>query len=142
MDNVINLKQFNDDKDLSEWFLKGKKALNQVSQKEGDAIIQLVGKVILSEVEFGLGLLDVPDEEYVKDTETPFFDMINKVYQRAAHGCYLCDPMTDPNGEEFTGNLCLDCQQKLGNIMKFLDVEYKHLLPMAGVRKIQKMKRR
>lgn len=133
MKNVIDLgvKKEND------WGEKEKKAFQGLSRKDADLIVRNVTMAMLFEVEYGLGLVDMEG-----DRETPFFDGVEKIYKAAAHGCYLCDPTIDPNGEEFTGCICPACQQKLGNVMKFFELDFKKFLPMAGTRKVQKKTRR
>ena len=143
MEKVVNMKDFskgkNSEKDLPEWFVAGKEAFGALPEDKKAVIAQLVGRVFITEVEFGLGMADLPDEVYEdNEVETPFFDYVQKLYSHAAHGCYLCDPTIDPRGEEFKGNLCLDCQQKLQNILTFFKIKTDQLFPLTSKCKVQK----
>lgn len=121
-----------------QWLKNGTDALKRIPDEDGNAIIEMAVNVIMTEVRFSLGLLDIPDEIYEKDISTPFFDQINEIYQEAAGDCYFCNDAIDPNDEQFEGYLCLNCQLKMGNFLKYIGFPYEKILPLAGKRKVQK----
>ena len=122
-----------------QWLKNGTNGLERISDEDGDAIIKMVVNSIMAEVQFSLGLLDIPNEIYEQDIPTPFFDQINEIYQEAAGNCYFCNDAIDPNAEQFEGNLCLNCQQKMANFLKYIGFPYEKILPLAGERTVQKM---
>ena len=144
MEKIIDIKKFMQGKCLNEehlpaWFLAGKATIDKLPQEDADRIVRLIASVFLTEVKFGLGILDLPDATYEDDSiETPFFNHIKDLFGHAAHGCYLCDPRSDQNEEEFRGNLCLSCQQKLRNILIFFNLETEKLYPLTPRECIQK----
>ena len=120
-----------------QWLEDGTNTLKRVSDEDGNAIIEMVVTSIMTEIRFSLGLLDIQDEIYEKDIPTPFFDQINDIYQEAAGNCYFCNDAIDPNAEQFEGNICLNCQLKMANFLKYIGFPHDKIFPLAGKRTVQ-----
>lgn len=93
--------------------------LNAMPKEEANAILQFALVYMVKEVEAGLGLIDSDD-----DMELLAFEQIDKVYQKAAEGCYFCDKSVDPNETRMDKDtkLCMMCQLKLRNFVEALGI--------------------
>jgi hypothetical protein len=103
------------------WVQTGIDAFNSLSPEQTAAAIELILNYTFKEVEAGLGLIDLNDDE---DVELIVFDKIADIYDRAAGDCYFCSSNIDPNEEEFGPNtkLCLTCKLKLANFTQALGI--------------------
>ena len=105
-------------------------------EKEGIALYLLSGAV--DEIAYGLGLKDVDSLA----PPSPFFGIIDGLYEKATHGCYFCSRGLDPNETEFNSKstVCPTCILKLSNFLKAIGVPPELFWKIGGGRLIQKTK--
>ena len=92
-----------------DWYKKGIDAIK--NSPDATDIVNFFLNYIVTEIEIGLGLIEVDDD--LQDLK--FFEEIDNLYNRAAGGCLFCDKSIDPNeisvGPET--KICATCKIKL-----------------------------
>lgn len=120
MEKTIDFYAHMKDKKPSQYHNLGKAIFEKMTRHDQDAVFNFIREYSLCEVAISRGIIEVSDEIISDDELFKFADKVNDIYSEAAHGCFLCDPKTDPN-ESFTDKtfVCMFCQRKLENIAKW-----------------------
>lgn len=118
--------------------LTGAEIVRSLSLEDNSAVAAFFSAWLEAELSASLGLTDDPEGAF---EESPLFDITEKVYQKAAAGCYFCDHSIDPNEMEINAgtHLCMMCELKLANFVTAMGVDPLSFMPgVLAPRTVQK----
>ncbi len=116
--HIIDFSGYIKEKLPAEWFDKGKRAFDGMTQEDQRTVWDFIETYLLCEVRINKGLIDVDMDILGNDDNFQFANEIDDIYTESAHGCFMCDPKQDSN-DPFDGKtyVCLFCQTKIRNIV-------------------------